>query len=336
MSQATKTRVNDTSQTAPGWIKPVLRLAGIYNLVWGAWVILFPDAYFNWLKMELPRYPEIWQCVGMVVGVFGVGYWIAANDPRRHWPIVLVGFLGKVFGPIGFLYAVWQGNLPWAFGLTNITNDLIWLIPFALILFDALSYHSQPDKGERLPLKEALSRAVSQKGKTLKALNQEGPVLVMFIRHAGCVFCREALADLSKERNTFESQGVTLAVVHMSSPEEAAELFARYDLDDIHQFSDPTCQLYRSFGLARGSITQLLGPKIWWRGFLAWIRGNGFSSIQGDGFQLGGAFLLNNGQIAESQLAANAAERLDLAQMACAAGSCRLPEASNETQSTAV
>ena len=40
---------------------------------------------------EFPRYPQIWQCVGMIVGVYGVGYLVAASDPLRHWPIVLVG-----------------------------------------------------------------------------------------------------------------------------------------------------------------------------------------------------------------------------------------------------
>lgn len=70
----------------------------------------------------------------MIVGVYGVGYGIAAFDPVRHWPIVFVGFLGKLFGPIGLLQAVWMGKLPWKFGYVNITNDVIWIIPFALIL----------------------------------------------------------------------------------------------------------------------------------------------------------------------------------------------------------
>jgi small multidrug resistance pump len=96
--------------------------------------VLFPALFFRWLRLEQPNYPELWQCLGMVVGVYGIGYGIAAFDPVRHWPIVLVGWLGKLFGPIGFLQAVWQGRLPWRFGWLNVTNDLIWLVPFALIL----------------------------------------------------------------------------------------------------------------------------------------------------------------------------------------------------------
>ena len=112
-----------------------LKLAGIYNLLWGAWVILFPHSIFDWLHMERLNYPEIWQCVGMIVGVYGIGYWIAADDPIKHYPIVLVGFLGKVAGPIGFAQALFLKRFPIEFGLLIIFNDLIWWPSFASLLY---------------------------------------------------------------------------------------------------------------------------------------------------------------------------------------------------------
>ena len=123
-------------------MRVLLVLAGAYNLLWGALVVLMPDMLFRWADMELPRYPQIWQCVGMIVGVYGVGYLIAANNPYRHWPIVLVGLLGKIFGPVGFLTAASNGELPWSWGATIITNDLIWWLPFALILLGAFRFHN--------------------------------------------------------------------------------------------------------------------------------------------------------------------------------------------------
>lgn len=124
--------------STPAWMRSVLVAAGIYNLAWGAVVILFPNALFDWCQMERPLYPQIWQCVGMVVGVYGIGYLAASRDPLTHWPITLVGLLGKILGPIGFLMAVIQGELPWAFGATILTNDLIWWIPFGAILYRSL------------------------------------------------------------------------------------------------------------------------------------------------------------------------------------------------------
>ena len=60
-------------------MKPVLLVAGVYNIVWGALVVVFPLALFRWLGMAEPNYPQIWQCVGMVVGVYGV----AVTPPAR-------------------------------------------------------------------------------------------------------------------------------------------------------------------------------------------------------------------------------------------------------------
>lgn len=132
---------SDGSQS-PLWACRWLLAAGIYNLAWGTLAIAWPHFLFDLSGTERINYPEIWQCVGMIVGVYGIGYVIAAGDSRTHWPIVLVGLLGKVFGPIGFLVALFRGTFPPLFGLTILTNDLLWWIPFALILRDAAKHHS--------------------------------------------------------------------------------------------------------------------------------------------------------------------------------------------------
>ncbi|MBL8815365.1 MAG: hypothetical protein JNL58_05000 [Planctomyces sp.] len=132
----------NTRSSAPDdlivWHGTVLRAAAIYNILWGVAAILFPSALFRWAGVEpLPNYPELWQCIGMIVGVYGVGYWIAAGDSIRHWPIVLVGLLGKIFGPIGFAQAILLDRFPLKMGVTILTNDLIWWVPFVLILLHA-------------------------------------------------------------------------------------------------------------------------------------------------------------------------------------------------------
>ena len=128
----------EPDKRCPVWMTYTLWSAAIYNVVWGIWVVLFPDSIFILLGISLPNYPPLWQTVGMIVGVYGVGYACAAKQPARHWPIVLVGFLGKIFGPIGLLIAVLKGELPARFGYVCLTNDLIWWLPFALILLYAL------------------------------------------------------------------------------------------------------------------------------------------------------------------------------------------------------
>jgi len=117
------------------WMRRVLQIAGVYNLGWGTSVILFPNLFFDLADMPRPSYPMIWQCVGMIVGVYGVGYLAASSDALRHWPVVLVGFLGKVFGPIGFAWYTIQGFFPLEFGLIIVCNDLIWWFPFGRMLW---------------------------------------------------------------------------------------------------------------------------------------------------------------------------------------------------------
>ena len=119
-----------------------LKIAAIYNILWGAWVVLFPQHFFELVRMEAINHPMVWQGMGMVIGVYGLGYWWASYNPYRHWPIVMVGFLGKIFGPLGFVYNYLSGVVPFEFAYTLLTNDLIWWIPFFQIL---LTVHKQYD-----------------------------------------------------------------------------------------------------------------------------------------------------------------------------------------------
>jgi uncharacterized membrane protein HdeD (DUF308 family) len=126
-------------------MKHSLLAAAIYNLLWGAWSIFFPTHFWNLVGMPAPNYLFLWQCIGMIVGVYGIGYAIAAFNPARHWPIVLVGLLGKIFGPIGFLQAHFIDHaVPLRFGATILTNDILWWIPFTLILVHAYRVNRMP------------------------------------------------------------------------------------------------------------------------------------------------------------------------------------------------
>lgn len=303
-------RVRERSES--NWMRRVLLAAGFYNLLWGTAVILFPSGLFDFAGMQRPRYPQIWQCVGMIVGVYGIGYLIAATDPLRHWPITLVGLLGKFFGPIGFANALWTGSLPLAFGATIITNDLIWWIPFSAILYQAFKQYADSTTTTSSDLARLLTSVESHRGATLSALSWQNPTLVVFLRHTGCTFCRETLADLQAQRQKLESRGITLALVHMSDPLEATRTMSRYALDSNHRFSDPQCELYRAFGLRRGSFQQLFGVKVWLRGFAAAIVGShGIGRMKGDGFRMPGVFFLDRGKIVSHFYAQSVADRPD-------------------------
>jgi hypothetical protein len=117
--------------------RSVFCAAGIYNLAWGAFSIADPQWMFRFAEMPLQNYPEIFACLGMVVGLYGILYLEVARVPERGWLLAAVGFVGKMLGPIGLAELLWSGQWPVKTLILCITNDFIWWIPFALYLYDA-------------------------------------------------------------------------------------------------------------------------------------------------------------------------------------------------------
>jgi small multidrug resistance pump len=117
--------------------RPWFYAAAVYNLVWGAVNIFFPALFFNLIGAPPPNYPALWQVVGMFVLVYVPGYYWAGRDPARFRHLMLIALIGKIFGPLGFVWSAATGQLPLAFGLTILTNDLIWWPIFFLFMRDA-------------------------------------------------------------------------------------------------------------------------------------------------------------------------------------------------------
>jgi hypothetical protein len=70
----------------------------------------------------------------MVIGLYGLLYAYAAVRLERAFPIILVGLIGKVLGPIGWVLAVKSGEWPGRTFPLVVGNDLVWWVPFALFL----------------------------------------------------------------------------------------------------------------------------------------------------------------------------------------------------------
>ena len=110
--------------------------AAVYNAVWGLAVSVFPFFIFDLCRIARPGQPWLMQCIGMIVGVYAIGYWFVSRDPRRYGAFVWVGLAGKVLGPVGFLFGAVSGEIPWSFGWVNVFNDLIWLPGFVVFLVE--------------------------------------------------------------------------------------------------------------------------------------------------------------------------------------------------------
>ena len=184
--------------------------------------------------------------------------------------------------------------------------------------------HSRMDTNS---LAEALDSARTNTGESLGELSQRGPVLVVFLRHFGCPFCREAAADVQRRREDIErvgGGGVRIVLVHQGTEDQAEGWFAARGLGDVPRIADPERALYRAFELKRGSPWQLFGPKVWWGALRALVAGHligkSIGGATGDAFQMQGAFLVRDGAIVKAYRHRSQADRPDYLGLARAGG----------------
>lgn len=153
-------------------------------------------------------------------------------------------------------------------------------------------------------------------GKSLAELAELQPVLLVFLRHFGCSFCRESIDDIAQRRKKFEALGAEVVLVHMApNPAIAERFFKKYKLFPVNHVSDPEKRFYKAFGLGRGTPAQLFGLMNWIRGFQAGVvEGHGFAyqgEEIGDGFQMPGVFVVHKGLIKNSFIHRAAWDRPD-------------------------
>lgn len=161
--------------------------------------------------------------------------------------------------------------------------------------------------------KTLIASMYTNDGMSVAQYSEQSPVLLVFLRHFGCIFCKEALFDISKRRKSLEEKNVKIILVHMASPEVAEDYFKMFGLKGVSHISDQSCTLYNQFGLKKGSSSQLMGLKNWYRGFEVSV-GKGIEvSIKqiGDTYQMPGVFVIRKGNIREKYIHKTAADRPD-------------------------
>lgn len=117
------------------WMRGVLLLAGFYNLGWGFFIYNFPDSFYQWVTMSDKPALSIVEWQGMGTLLFGIIYIITAVYPIRLWFLLVAGLVSKVGGAIGFFLLVMEKTINKKFLFHIIMNDLIWVIPFGVILW---------------------------------------------------------------------------------------------------------------------------------------------------------------------------------------------------------
>ncbi len=138
----------------------------------------------------------------------------------------------------------------------------------------------------------------TNKGEILEELAEDRKVLLVFLRHFGCTFCRETMTELALRRRSIEAEGVKIVVVHMVATDVAEEILNLYELGGISHISDVNQEMYRRYGLRKATIKSLMGLPNWWRAFVAGLlKGHLIGKPAGDPFQMPGVFVLHKNHI---------------------------------------
>lgn len=108
---------------------------------------------------------------------------------------------------------------------------------------------------------DILEFIITNEDNDLNHLSKDKMVMLVFLRHFGCMICREALSDLAVIHSEIERKDVKLVLIHMSEYEIAETYFKKYNINKVEHVSDPNMTLYAHFGLLSGTTSQLYGLK---------------------------------------------------------------------------
>jgi hypothetical protein len=165
---------------------------------------------------------------------------------------------------------------------------------------DQTTLPSTAQLAEQEHLVAVLREYRTETGRPLLEVVDQSPVLLIFLRHFGCAFCRQALDQVAQIGAQIAARGVQPVFVHLGSPERARPYFDYYQLSTVERVSNPDASLYQHsvFALSRmNPYLNLLSLKVW-KGWLSGaLRKYGIGRIQEDGHQMPGVFFLKERRI---------------------------------------
>ncbi|MEZ4215499.1 MAG: SelL-related redox protein [Myxococcota bacterium] len=177
--------------------------------------------------------------------------------------------------------------------------------------------------GERIP-DAVLDRAVvglHVAPGTLRDQLGDAPTLLVFLRHFGCMFCRETLADL-RGASQADARFPRVLLFFQGTLTEGRALLRRY-WPDVPAIADPALELYDAFGVERGSWAQMLGPPVWPASVRARAKGHRNAERSGDIWRMPGMFLCRGSEVAWTHAYRSAGDAPDYAAIAAIARATR-------------
>ena len=302
------------------WVDITLRFAGIVNVVWGLIFALFTNPLFRWAQLPEPTFLFPWQLIGIAAIIFGLGYYIASFNVTKNALVIMIGFAIKVVGTLAVWKSVFIQNFSLPLALYFSAKDLLWLIPFGMVIYHIFKKWQAPEKeriNPTIPFAETLSRFRTDRGRNLLTLSHERPVLLVFLPHDASPLFQECTARIYRQRSAIEQKGTHLILVHTSRSERTVNTLQKSGLAREEHISDPDYMMYNTFNLKRATLGQIFSVQSWKQGWTNGGLGNAnLDELVGDGFRMPGAFLVYQGELRKSYYYERSTDHPDYALLA--------------------
>jgi hypothetical protein len=141
----------------------------------------------------------------------------------------------------------------------------------------------------------------------------DAPMLLVFLRFFGCMFCREMVADLRALSESSESYPPVL-FFHQGTPTEGRAFLRRY-WPEVRAIADPDERFYEAFGVRRASFLEALGPAVFSARRRAKAKGHIAGERSHDIWRMPGAFLVRGPDVIWSYDFRHAAELPDFSEV---------------------
>src|SRR5579872_4787893 len=77
------------------WMKFLLRFVAVFNVLAGLFMLIGYHETYKIIGMNKPDISFPIQLVGILVGLFGVGYYLVAKNPVENRSVLMLGFWSK-------------------------------------------------------------------------------------------------------------------------------------------------------------------------------------------------------------------------------------------------
>ena len=123
---------------------------------------------------------------------------------------------------------------------------------------------------------------------------QATPVLIFFVRHIGCVFCREQVRALARRYDEIRAHGAEVVAI-IPTDDINAGRFARGLRLPYQVLCDPARRAFAAFGLFEAAIGDLARPEVLIRTARQFARGDIplVNPLSSSLTQLGGVFIVD-------------------------------------------